>query len=226
MAPTGSQASFSTGGPRDREDFASFILRLRSDQISQPRLLEALELVPRRLFLRGGIADAYGDRSLPIDCGESMPGAKSAARLVHLLGVEPTSRILEIGTGTGYVTALLARLGTRVTTLERYKTLISAAEERLRGLGLTNVVFVQEDGREGYRDGAPYDRIIVHAAMETLPRTFLEQLAQHGQIICALGPATGAQSLVRLLKVGSRLEREDLGPVRYQPLSFGVATVL
>ncbi|KQT60522.1 MULTISPECIES: protein-L-isoaspartate(D-aspartate) O-methyltransferase [unclassified Aureimonas] len=216
----------SAWNPRDREDFASFILRLRSAQITQGRLIEALEAVPRRLFLRGGIREAYGDRTLPIDCGEAMHGALHAAKLVHLLGVEPTSRILEVGTGTGYVTALLARLGSRVTTLERYKTLIGAAEERLRGLGLTNVAFVHEDGREGYKDAAPYDRIIVHAAMETLPRIFLEQLAQHGQIVCALGPATGAQSLVRLLKVGSRLEREDFGPVRYQPLSFGVAAVL
>lgn len=216
----------SAWNPRDREDFASFVLRLRSAQITQMRLIEALEAVPRRLFLRGGIREAYGDRTLPIDCGETMPGALLAARLVNLLGVEPGSRILEVGTGTGYVTALLATLGSRVTTLERYRTLIAPAEERLRALGLTNVAFVQEDGREGYRDAAPFDRIIVHGAMETLPRTFLEQLAQHGQIVCALGPATGEQSLVRLLKVGSRLEREDVGPVRYQPLSFGIAAVL
>lgn len=210
----------------EREELAAFLLRMRSEQVTGQGLGEAVETVPRRLFIRDRVEDAYGDRSLPIDCGETMPGAGLAVRLVHALQVEPTSRVLEVGTGSGYVTALLARLGARVTSLDRYRSLLAAAGERLKACALTNVALIHEDGREGYRDAAPYDRIIVHAAFETLPRAFLEQLAQHGQIICALGPGDGAQTLVRLQKVGSRLEREDLRQVRYQPLAAGTAAML
>lgn len=210
----------------DREDLAAFLLRMRSEQVTGQHLGEAVEAVPRRLFVRGGVKYAYGDRSLPLDCGETMPGAGFAVRLVHALRVEPTNRILEIGTGSGYVTALLARLGARVTSLERYRGLLAAAAERLKACGLTNAALVHEDGREGYSNAAPYDRIIVHASFDVLPRTFLEQLAQHGQIVCALGPGAGSQTLVRLQKVGSRLEREDLREVRYQPLAIGTAAVL
>ena len=103
---------------------------------------------------------------------------------------------------------------------------MKAADERLKACGVANVTLVQEDGREGYRDAAPFDRIILHAAFEALPRTFLEQLAPHGQLLCAIGPAVGAQRLVRFHKVGSRLEQEDLQLVRYQPLARGIAAVL
>jgi protein-L-isoaspartate(D-aspartate) O-methyltransferase len=210
----------------DREELAAFLLKLRAAHMTGTRLTEAVEAVPRRLFLRGGIEEAYGDASLPIDCGETMPGASFAVSLVHALGVEAGNRILEIGTGSGYVTALLARLGGRVVSLDRYRKLLKAADERLKACGIANVSLIHEDGREGYPDAAPYDRIIVHAAFETLPRTFLEQLAQHGQIVCAIGPGSGAQTLVRLQKVGSRLEREDLRHVYYQPLAPGVAKML
>ena len=210
----------------NREELAAFLLRMRSEQVTGQRLGEAVEAVPRRLFLRGGIREAYGDRSLPIDCGETMPGAGPAVRLVHALRVEATNRILEIGTGSGYVTALLAKLGARVTSLDRYRRLLEAAGDRLKTCGVTNAALVHEDGREGFPDAAPYDRIIVHASFEALPRVFLEQLAQHGQIVCAIGPGAGVQTLARLQKVGSRLEREDLRQVRYQPLAAGTATIL
>lgn len=210
----------------DREDLAAFLLQLRSEHSAGGRLTEAVESVPRRLFLRDGLQNAYSDCFLPIDCGETMPGAAFAVGLVAALRVEAGSRILEIGTGSGYVTALLARLGARVHTLDRYRRLLSAAAERLKLCGIANVSLVREDGREGYPDAAPYDRIIIHGACETLPRSFLEQLAQHGQIVCAIGPGAGAQTLVRLQKVGSRLEREDLRTVRYQPLAVGVSKIL
>lgn len=210
----------------DREELAAFLLKLRAAHITAPRLTEAVEAVPRRLFVRGNVHDAYGDAALPIDCGETMPGAAAAVSLVNALGVEASNRVLEIGTGSGYVTALLGKLGARVVSLDRYRTLLKAADERLKACGVANASLIHEDGREGYPDAAPYDRIIVHAAFETLPRTFLEQLAQHGQIVCAIGPGLGAQTLVRLQKVGSRLEREDLRQVYYQPLAAGVAKML
>lgn len=211
---------------RDREDLASFLLRLRSAQVIDPRLLQAVEAVPRRLFVPPNVANAYHDRSLPIECGETMPGAMLAVWLVRALNVEPTSRILEIGTGSGYVTALLARLGASVVTLDRYRRLLATAEERLKGLGIANVIFRREDGRTGDRLAGPFDRIIVHAAFEALPKPFVEQLAPHGCMICAIGPAKGVQTLVRLRKVGSRFERDDLADVRWQPLGAGLPAIL
>jgi protein-L-isoaspartate(D-aspartate) O-methyltransferase len=213
-------------GERDREDLAAFLLRLRGARIADGRVLQAVEAVPRRLFVGPKVRDAYADASFPIDCGETMPSAMKAVALVADLRVEPTNRILEIGTGSGYVTALLAKLGGRVTSLDRYRTLLTVAEERLKTCRLPGVQFVQEDGREGWRDAAPYDRIIIHAAQDVLPRTFLDQLAMQGQIVCALGPGDGQQTLARLQKVGSRLEREDLRPVRYQALAQGIARKL
>ncbi|SKA10822.1 protein-L-isoaspartate(D-aspartate) O-methyltransferase [Consotaella salsifontis] len=211
--------------PRDREDLAAFLLRLRSEHLDS-RLLAAVEKVPRRNFVMAGVANAYGDASLPIDCGQTMPGAHFAVSLVAALHIEEGNSVLEVGSGSGYVTALLARLGARVASLDRYRRLIAAAGARLKELGLANAVFELEDGRGGYPSMAPYDRIILHGAFDAVPRVFLEQLAAHGYLICAVGPAREEQMLVRMQKVGSRFEREDLRPVRYLPLEPGVATVL
>lgn len=215
-----------SGEGRDREDLAAFLMRLRGARITDQRLTEAIEAVPRRLFVPSGLNAAYGDRSLPIDCGETMPGALFAAWLVHALGIEAGHRILEVGTGSGYVTALLARLGGKVVSMDRYRRLLDAADQRLKKTGASNVTLVREDGRAGYPPAAPFDRIVVHAALAAAPRQFLEQLAPQGIMICAIGPGDGPQSLVRLHKVGSRFEREDLRTVRYQPLAFGTAAAL
>ncbi|WP_102958259.1 protein-L-isoaspartate(D-aspartate) O-methyltransferase [Mangrovicella endophytica] len=211
---------------RDREDLAAFVLRLRSERIADTRLIEAVEAVPRRLFVPKDVPNAYGDHSLPIDCGETMPSALKAVRLVDALRLEAGHRVLEVGTGSGYVTALLSRLARKVVSMERYRRLIEAAESRLKLAGGPAATIVREDGREGYPQMAPFDRIIVHAAYEAVPRRFLEQLVPHGIAICAVGPGDGAQNLVRLTKVGSRFEREDIGTVRYQPLAFGTAAML
>lgn len=210
----------------DREDLAAFLLSLRSRRIADPKLLEAIETVPRRFFLPDGIDNAYEDRSAPIDCGETMPGALFAIRLVSALEIEADHRILEIGTGSGYVTALMARLCAHVTSFDRYRRLVEAANRRLKLVGVSNVSLFHEDGRDGFAGGAPFDRAIVHAAFPSVPRQFLEQLDSHGVMICAIGEAEAEQTLVRLRKVGSRFEREDLGAVRYQPLAFGTAEVL
>ncbi|MEF2550047.1 protein-L-isoaspartate(D-aspartate) O-methyltransferase [Aurantimonas sp. A2-1-M11] len=211
---------------RDREDLAAFLLALRSERITDPRLLEAVESVPRRLFLPEGVVNAYENRSAPIACGETMHGALASVRLVAALEVQPSHRVLEIGTGSGYVTALLARLGAHVSSFDRYRGLVDAAGRRLRDIGITNISLFFEDGRDGFAGGAPFDRVIVHAAFASVPRQFLDQLGAHATMICAIGPGDGAQELLRLRKVGSRFEREPLGTVRYQPLAFGKADVL
>ncbi|WP_185982904.1 methyltransferase domain-containing protein [Aureimonas mangrovi] len=211
---------------RDREDLAGFFLRMRSRESVPVKLLEAVEAVPRRLFLPGVEGDLYADQSFPLPCGETTHSAGLALRVVNALKVQPDSRILEIGTGCGYTTALLAKLGARVTTLERYRTLHKAASQRLLDLGLTNVTAILEDGREGYAEGGPYDRVLVHGAFEELPRAFLEQMASPSILVCAIGDPAGRQMLTRNHKAGSRFETESLFLVRTQPLKEGVAQAL
>ncbi|MBO0662768.1 protein-L-isoaspartate(D-aspartate) O-methyltransferase [Jiella sp. MQZ9-1] len=210
----------------DRERLAEFLFRLRGEPHMSPALLKAVESVPRRLFVPAGIDDPYENRTAPIECGETMPGALAAVRLANWLEPQPEQRVLEIGTGSGYVTALLARIVGHVTTFDRYRRLLKSASQRFRELGISNVTAIFEDGREGFASGSPYHRIIIHSAFPAPPKQFLDQLGPHSALICAIGPGDGQQELVRLRKVGSRFEREDLGTVRYQAVAFGKADVL
>ncbi|MCQ0987456.1 rRNA adenine N-6-methyltransferase family protein [Jiella marina] len=210
----------------DRDRLARFIRRLGEEPDIPPALFKAVESVPRRLFVPPGTEDPYEDLTAPIDCGETMPGAMTAVKLVAALEPEAEQRVLEIGTGSGYVTALLAKIVGHVTTFERYRRLLDAASQRFREIGISNLTPVFEDGREGYRGGSPYHRVIVHAAFPAPPKQFLDQLGIAASLVCAIGPGDGEQTLVRLRKVGSRFEREDLGPIRLQPIAFGKADVL
>lgn len=211
---------------RDREDLAAFFLRMRSRESLPVKLMEAVEAVPRRLFVPHGVADAYADQSFPLPCGETMPSAARIVSTLAALKVQPDSRVLEVGTGSGYASALLATLGARVLTLDRYRMLVDAARERLKTLGLLNVVLAQEDGREGHGAGGPYDRVLVNGALESVPRAFLEQMASPGILVCAIGPGDGGQMMTRHHKAGSRFEAEPLFPVRTQPLREGGAAKL
>ena len=211
---------------RDREDLAAFLLGLRQQRIADQTVLDKIETVPRRMFLPEGVENAYEDRTAPIDCGQTMFGASFAIRLVTALEIDASHRILEIGTGSGYVTALMARLSAHVTSFERYRRLTEAASRRFKQIGVSNVSLFLEDGREGFAAGAPFDRVIVHAVYPSTPRHFLEQIGNHGIVVCGIGPHEGEQALAKLRKVGSRFEREDIGTVRYQPLAFGKAEVL
>lgn len=210
----------------DREDLAAFFLRLRSQETLPVRLLEVVEAVPRRAFFPDVTGDLYANHALPLPCGETAAGAATILRTLAALKVQPDSRVLEIGTGSGYVTALLGRLCARVTSLERYRTLRDAAAERLKQFCISNVTLVLEDGREGFRDAGPYDRVLVHGSFEELPRAFLEQMASPGIVVCAIGPGDGEQMLTRNHKAGSRFEAETLFKVRTQPLKPGIAFVL
>ncbi len=210
----------------DREQLASFLMSVRSLDGVTPRLLGAVEAVSRRLFMPSDVEACYTDKAFPIDCGQTMPGARHALQLVAALRIQPENRVLEVGTGSGYVTALLAKLSIQVVTLDRYKTLLAKAQERLKTCGINNVTFLQEDGRSGYPDQAPFDRILVHGSFETLPRSFVDQIASQGILVCAIGPAGGLQRIVRHQRLGSRFEEETLFPARLQALEPGVASYL
>ena len=210
----------------DREGFAAFMLRARAAGIEDMTLMSAIESVPRRQFMDAEYHHlAMAPRTIPIACGETLEGLDLQARIIHALHADGVSRVLEIGTGTGFTACVLSRLAKRVYTLERYRTLQQAAAQRIRHLGVTNVISLHTDGSSGSQDG-PFDRIVSWNAFPALPRHFVEQLVSGGSMICAIGEADEPQVLVRLTKTGSRFEREDIGTVRFQLIKAGIPRIL
>ncbi|MHA6643410.1 protein-L-isoaspartate(D-aspartate) O-methyltransferase [Mesorhizobium sp. A623] len=211
----------------EREGFAAFLLRLRGKGTVPKAMIAAFEATPRRNFIDGHFhAVAWSDRTLPIECGEAIEGADLQAAVIAALAIEPGNRVLEIGTGSGYTAAVMARLAGRVVTIERYKTLVDLARQRFEALGITNAIARQADGSNGLVNEGPFDRIVVWAAFESLPRFLLDQLSSGGIVIAPIGPEESEQVLAKLIKVGSRFEREDIGTVRLQPMLAGMAAVL
>ncbi|MCO4316399.1 protein-L-isoaspartate(D-aspartate) O-methyltransferase [Phyllobacterium sp. 21LDTY02-6] len=211
----------------EREGFAAFVLRMRSIGLTDQRLIGAFETTPRMSFVNGSLGNvAYGKGSLPIDCGEFIEGIDLQARLIKALELEPTHRVLEIGTGSGFTAAVMSRLAGRVLSLERYRTLVEAAQQRIQALKIENCILKQADGRQGSSHDGPFDRIIVWAAFETLPKPFVDLLSSNGVLIAPIGPTDGTQTISRLLKVGSRFEQQELMPVRFLPLAEGMAAAL
>lgn len=211
----------------DREGFAAFLLRMRSAGLVAKDLIAAFEATPRRAFVPGQFhAFAWSEGMLPIECGEAIEGVDIQALAIAHLALESGHRVLEIGTGTGYSAAVIGKLAGRVVTVERYRTLTELARHRFETLGIANVFSRQADGSAGLADEGPFDRIVVWAAFESLPRHFVDQLASSGVMIAAIGPGDQPQELVRLVRIGSRFERSRLGEVRMQPLASGVAQFL
>ncbi|MCP4317525.1 MAG: protein-L-isoaspartate(D-aspartate) O-methyltransferase [Hyphomicrobiales bacterium] len=214
-------------GYNEKEGFAALVLRLRTAGVSDKQLLMAVEKTPRSLFTPPTYLDAaYSRRTIPIDCGEYMEGADLCLRMLHLLMLQPGQRVLEIGTGSGFSAAVMSRIVERVVTVDRYKTLSKLATQRFSHLGISNIVVNAGDGQGLSLQDGTFDRILVTAAFQEMPRTFAERLVSGGKMITAIGEAEEPQMLVRLTKIGSRFEREDLFPVRFQPLIAGSAMVL
>ena len=211
----------------ERERFAAFLLRMRGGGLDRRELMAAVEATPRSGFVppQWG-ADAWDERSIPIECGEAIEGLDLQMRVLAALDLQPDSRVLEIGTGSGFTAAVMARLAARVLTLERFRTLTQQATQRFEALGLGNVLARQADGAQGLPAEGPFDRIVAWAAYETLPRGFVDQLSSGGIMIAAIGPAEGVQAMEKLTKLGSRFEREKVAQVRLQPMAAGLAQTL
>lgn len=208
-----------------REGLAAFFLRQRG-RLSK-ELATAFETTPRGQFLPPQWEECeWSDRTVPIDCGEAIESVDLQAAVITALGIEPAHRVLEIGTGTGYTAALMARLSARVTTVDRFKTLCENAKQRFDALQLSGITVRHADGSNGLASQGPFDRIIVWAAFESLPRIFVDQLATNGVMVAAIGPAEDEQDLARLGKVGSRFERDDLARVRFQPIARSIAAII
>ncbi|TCV60860.1 protein-L-isoaspartate(D-aspartate) O-methyltransferase [Neorhizobium sp. R1-B] len=214
-------------GMVEKEGFAALVLRLRSEGISDLDLLTAVEQTPRSQFVPAPLADdAYSSRTVPIDCGSFMEGADLAVRLLHRLQVKPGHRVLEIGTGSGFTAAVMGRIAERVLSVERYRTLVAAAQERMDALDLRNVVVRQADGSNGMPGEGTFDRIFVTAAFPSLPRFYAEQLTHGGSMVAPLMIDDETCMMTRLTKTGSRFEREDLFTVPYLPIIPHVAAAL
>lgn len=214
-------------GMVEKEGFAALVLRLRSEGISDLDLLTAVEQTPRSQFVPAPLADdAYSSRTVPIDCGSFMEGADLAVRLLHRLQVKPGHRVLEIGTGSGFTAAVMGRIAERVLSVERYRTLVTAAQERMDALDLRNVVVRQADGSNGMPGEGTFDRIFVTAAFPSLPRFYAEQLTHGGSMVAPLMIDDETCMMTRLTKTGSRFEREDLFTVPYLPIIPHVAAAL
>jgi protein-L-isoaspartate(D-aspartate) O-methyltransferase len=205
-----------------------FQLTLRRRGISDQAVLRAMDEVPREYFVAAGFTEnAYADQALPIACGQTISQPFVVAYMTEKLEVEPRHRVLEIGTGSGYQAAILARLALEVLSIERYRTLADAARERLKTLGYANVTIRSGYGMAGAPGLAPFDRIMVTAAAEEVPEALAAQLAEGGKMVLPVGPRDDAQYIVRLTKQpGGALTREELIAVRFVPLLPGQAREL
>lgn len=196
--------------------------RLRDQGIQSRDVLERIRSVPRHLFVDEALASrAYEDTALPIGMGQTISQPFIVARMTEaLLASLEGDRVLEIGTGCGYQTAVLSPLVGRIFTVERIPELLSKTRQRLRALDIYNVQFRRGDGWEGWRKYAPYDGIIVAAAAPELPEQLLEQLAPGGTLIIPIGPPR-KQELAKVTRRSDHYEHVSLGPVSFVPLVAG-----
>jgi protein-L-isoaspartate(D-aspartate) O-methyltransferase len=199
-------------------DLAAF---LREQGIRDERVLAAFAEVPRRLFVPERLQDdADADRPLPIGCGQTISQPYVVAYMTERLGLTGAERVLEVGTGSGYQAAILARLAARVFSVEVVPELAERARELLASLGLANVRLRSGDGALGWPEEAPFERIIVTAAAPDVPPALVDQLAPGGRMILPVGPELDVQMLRVIDKGndGANLET-DLLPVRFVPLT-------
>ena len=190
------------------ERLAKLVLALRSQGVTDPAVLSAIEKTPRELFVPELFQErSFEDSALPIACGQTISQPFIVGLMTQALTIEPRARILEIGTGSGYQTAVLSRLARLVYTVERYRTLLGEAETRFKALQLTNVITKFGDGGEGWAEQAPFDRILVTAAAPSEPKKLLAQLKPSGVLVAPIG-------------------KETLCEVRFVPLLDGVAKEL
>jgi protein-L-isoaspartate(D-aspartate) O-methyltransferase len=199
------------------------IMELRRSGIVDARVLGAIEKTPRELFVPEQFQDhAYENVALPIGNGQTISQPYIVALMTERLELSGREKVLEIGTGSGYQTAILARLARRVFTIERHRPLVREAEQRFAALRLGNIVTLFGDGTKGWQEQAPFDRIIVTAAAAEIPAAMCEQLAPDGIMVLPVGPEYQDQRLVRIRRVRSRFATEELAWVRFVPLVAGL----
>lgn len=194
--------------------------QIAARDVGDPRVLEAMRQVPRHLFVPPDLVrHAYEDRPLPIGNGQTISQPYIVALMTELARPAPTDTALEVGTGSGYQAAVIARLVSRLYTIELEETLAREAEARLTALGTANVIVRHGDGFLGWADQAPFDIILVTAAPERVPPALVDQLAPGGRMVIPLGAEFETQILTVLRKDASgRITADEILPVRFVPL--------
>ena len=199
------------------------IMLLRRSGINDTNVLAAVERIPREDFVPESFHDqSYEDKALPIGQGQTISQPQIVALMTQALELTPRHKVLEIGTGSGYQAAVLARLSRRVYTVERHRPLLQEAEQRFAKLRINNITSIAGDGMKGWPAQAPFDRIIVTAAAAELPEILLGQLAIGGIMVLPLGPERGDQELFKVRRTEEGIETEKLCDVRFVPLLPGV----
>ena len=199
------------------------LMELRRQGLSDTRVLGAIERVPREQFVPASFQDqAYENIALPINQGQTISQPGVVAFMTEALQVGERMKVLEIGTGSGYQAAVLSKLCRRVYTVERYRSLLRAAEARFHALKIPNITSRVGDGNKGWPEQAPFDRIIVTAAATEVPAALLDQLAPGGILVVPVGEDPATQRIVRIRRTEDGFTRETLMPVRFVPLLPGV----
>jgi len=205
-------------GPEFRGARRRLVETLQTGGIRDLAVLRAVDLTPRHMFVPTGVRHrAYEDSALPIGSGQTISQPSVHARYLELLRLTGVERVLEVGTGTGYQTALLSHLAAQVFSIERVPALYERARDVLRQLDVRNVSMLLGDGTIGWREYAPYDAILVSAGAPEVPAPLVEQLADGGTLLIPLG-TKDEQVLVSVERRGTEVVRRDIVPVRFVPL--------
>nr|WP_144821506.1 protein-L-isoaspartate(D-aspartate) O-methyltransferase [Marinobacter piscensis] len=208
-------------GMTSRRTRMRLVQRLRESGIESDAVLEVMGQVPRHIFLDEALSHrAYEDTSLPIGHGQTLSQPYIVARMTELLLRHEPASVLELGTGSGYQTAVLSQLFEQIYSVERIKPLQDRARERLRQLNIRNVLLKHADGGMGWPERGPFDGIIVTAAPMDVPGELLDQLADGGVLVAPVGEER--QVLVEVMRHGNEFERRELEPVHFVPLLGGV----
>jgi protein-L-isoaspartate(D-aspartate) O-methyltransferase len=186
--------------------------------ITNIRVLAAMRQIPRHFFIPPPYdRSAYDDNPLPIGNGQTISQPYIVALMTDILNPGPDDRVLELGTGSGYQTAILAALAKHVVTIERIPAVANLARSNLSRLGVTNIEMVVGDGTTGYPDGAPFNAILITAATPQIPTPLINQLAEGGRLVAPVG-SLDLQELVRITRTGNRIIESRHGSVRFVPL--------
>jgi protein-L-isoaspartate(D-aspartate) O-methyltransferase len=205
----------------------AFLMTLRAQGVSDLGVLRAMERVPRSRFAPHRYADlARTDVSIPLPCGQTMTPPSVVAAMLGALRVSPGQRVLEVGSGTGYVAALMAEMGAHVVSLERYRSLAIAAHERLAALGLRGVELHHADGLNATRLLGRFDSVLLNGSVEAIPDSILQRLPTGGRLVAALRGDAGPRLAVAQRQPDGGVSQTLGGPLRLPPLAPGVAETL
>ena len=207
----------------DAETKMQFLFALRSKGVTDARVLNAVEAVDRAAFMQGLFSErAYDDTPLPISCGQTISQPSIVGIMTQALAVSPRDKVLEVGTGSGYQAAILSQLARRVYTVDRYRRLVQDAQRIFDQLGITNITAMTADGSHGLPEQAPFDRILLTAAAEDPPGPLLAQLRVGGIMVLPVGQSDTVQSLIKVTRLESGYDYEELRNVRFVPLIEGL----